>query len=57
MLACQPDTVRRFLLGTSVLKRLSGPLCDAVLEAQGSARLLEELERSNLFLVPLDDRR
>jgi LuxR family maltose regulon positive regulatory protein len=32
-------------------------LCDAVLEAQGSARLLEELERSNLFLVPLDHRR
>jgi LuxR family transcriptional regulator, maltose regulon positive regulatory protein len=53
----QPDTIRRFLLGTSILERLSGPLCDAVLEAQGSARLLEELERSNLFLVPLDDRR
>jgi LuxR family maltose regulon positive regulatory protein len=57
VLARQPDTDRRFLLGTSVLERLSGPLCDAVLEAQGSARLLEELERSNLFLVPLDDRR
>ena len=57
VLARQPDTIRRFLLGTSVLERLSGPLCDAVLEAEGSARLLEELERSNLFLVPLDDRR
>jgi LuxR family maltose regulon positive regulatory protein len=57
VLARQPDTDRRFLLRTSVLERLSGPLCDAVLEAQGSARLLEELERSNLFLVPLDDRR
>jgi LuxR family maltose regulon positive regulatory protein len=57
VLARQPDIIRRFLLGTSILERLSGPLCDAVLEAQGSARLLEELERSNLFLVPLDDRR
>jgi LuxR family maltose regulon positive regulatory protein len=57
VLARQPDTIRRFLLRTSILERLSGPLCDAVLEAQGSAKLLEELERSNLFLVPLDDRR
>jgi ATP/maltotriose-dependent transcriptional regulator MalT len=53
----QPDTIRTFLLGTSILERLSGPLCDAVLEAEGSAALLRELERSNLFLVPLDDRR
>jgi LuxR family maltose regulon positive regulatory protein len=53
----QPEKVREFLLRTSVLRRLSGPLCDAVLEAEGSAGLLAELERSNLFLVPLDDRR
>jgi LuxR family transcriptional regulator, maltose regulon positive regulatory protein len=57
VLARQPDPIRTFLLRTSILERLSGPLCDAVLEAQGSARLLEELERSNLFLVPLDHRR
>jgi LuxR family maltose regulon positive regulatory protein len=57
VLARQPDTVRAFLLRTSILERLSGPLCDAVLEGHGSARLLEELERSNLFLVPLDHRR
>jgi len=57
VLARQPDTIRTFLLRTSILERLSGPLCDAVLEARGSARLLGELERSNLFLVPLDDRR
>jgi LuxR family maltose regulon positive regulatory protein len=57
VLASQPDTIRAFLLRTSILERLSGPFCDAVLEAQGSARLLEELERSNLFLVPLDHRR
>jgi LuxR family transcriptional regulator, maltose regulon positive regulatory protein len=53
----QPPELRAFLLRTSVLERLSGPLCDAVLETQGSAELLRELEASNLFLVPLDDRR
>jgi LuxR family transcriptional regulator, maltose regulon positive regulatory protein len=53
----QPAVVRGFLLRTSVLERLSGPLCDAVLETEGSAALLSELERANLFLVPLDDRR
>ena len=53
----QPAELRGFLLRTSVLERLSGPLCDAVLETQGSAELLGELEASNLFVVPLDDRR
>jgi LuxR family maltose regulon positive regulatory protein len=53
----QPAELREFLLRTSVLERLSGPLCDAVLETQGSAGLLGELEASNLFVVPLDDRR
>jgi LuxR family transcriptional regulator, maltose regulon positive regulatory protein len=53
----QPAELREFLLRTSVLQRLSGPLCDAVLETQGSAELLGELEASNLFVVPLDDRR
>jgi LuxR family transcriptional regulator, maltose regulon positive regulatory protein len=53
----QPEETREFLLRTSVLERLSGPLCDAVLETEGSTELLGELERSNLFLVPLDDRR
>src|SRR5215218_9340996 len=53
----QPPELSSFLLRTSVLERLSGPLCDAVLETQGSAKLLGELEASNLFVVPLDDRR
>ena len=57
VLARQPEQVRTFLLRTSILGRLSGPLCDAVLEAEGSAAVLGELERSNLFLVPLDDHR
>lgn len=53
----QPPERRDFLLRTSVLRRLSGPLCDAVAGTGGSARTLAELERSNLFLVPLDTRR
>jgi LuxR family maltose regulon positive regulatory protein len=52
-----PPERRAFLLRTSVLGRLSGPLCDAVAGTAGSARILAELERSNLFLVPLDNRR
>ncbi len=53
----QPDGVRRFLLATSVLERLNGSLCDAVTATAGGKAMLEQLERSNLFLVPLDDRR
>jgi LuxR family maltose regulon positive regulatory protein len=54
----QPDEVQSFLLQTSILDRLCGPLCDAVLGgAQGSDQMLAELERKNLFLIPLDDRR
>ena len=44
----------RFLTRTSVLGRLSSELCDAVLRARGSARMLDRLERSNLFVLPLD---
>jgi len=57
VLARQPDDVRRFLLETSVLNRLTGPLCDAVTGVGGGRARLEELDRANLFLVPLDDRR
>jgi LuxR family maltose regulon positive regulatory protein len=49
--------VRRFLLETSVLGELSGPLCDAVTGRADSAAMLAMLERSNLFVVPLDDQR
>ena len=50
--------MRQFLLKTSILERLSAPLCDAVAETDGAAReLLTTLERSNLFLTPLDDER
>lgn len=47
----------RFLTRTSVLSRMSGPLCDAVLETSGSSDTLERLASSNLFVVPLDRRR
>ena len=51
----QPEPVRSFLLQTSILDRLSGPLCDAVTgQEEGNARL-EALERGNFFVVPLDD--
>jgi LuxR family maltose regulon positive regulatory protein len=53
----QPEQVRRFLLQTSILDRLSGPLCDAVTGQDGGKARLEALDRGNLFLVPLDDRR
>jgi LuxR family maltose regulon positive regulatory protein len=53
----QSEQVRGFLLQTSVLHRLTGPLCDAVTGTDGGKAMLESLDRANLFLVPLDDRR
>jgi LuxR family maltose regulon positive regulatory protein len=53
----QPGHVQHFLLQTSILDRLSGPLCDAVTGQDGGKAKLATLERGNLFLVPLDDRR
>ena len=44
-----------FLLETSVLERLSGALCDAVTGRQDGQPMLEQVERANLFLVPLDE--
>jgi LuxR family maltose regulon positive regulatory protein len=57
LLEGQPEQIRRFLLRTSILTRLSAPLCDALLGEGGSHDLLDAIERSNLFLVPLDERR
>jgi len=57
VLARQPAQVRDFLLGTAVLDRLTGPLCDAVAGGADGTRMLEDLERGNLFLVPLDNER
>jgi LuxR family maltose regulon positive regulatory protein len=68
----QPEHIQRFLLHSALLSRICGPLCDAILESgdQGSGvgsmkpipdaysqTILEYLDRANLFLVPLDNRR
>jgi LuxR family maltose regulon positive regulatory protein len=55
----QPEGVQAFLLRTSILDRLCGPLCDAVLRDSTSSgqETLEYLERANLFIVPLDNER
>src|SRR6185312_7762102 len=65
----QPASIRRFLLTTGVLDRLCAPLCDALLAPDNGApdsvpgggrqsqEVLEELERTNLFVTPLDDER
>ncbi len=57
VLRFQPGSIQTFLLRTSILSRLSAPLCDAVLQQQGSQQVLEFLERSNLFITALDRRR
>ncbi len=63
----QPEYVQEFLLQTAVLNRMSAPLCDAVIMAgkasedddlpESSQPILEYLERTNLFIIPLDDQR
>jgi LuxR family maltose regulon positive regulatory protein len=53
----QPAPVQEFLLRTSVLRRLCGPLCDEVTGGAEGRSTLERLERGNLFLVPLDAKR
>jgi len=57
VLAHQTDGVRDFLLQSSVLDRLTGPLCDAVTGRTDSSQMIMTLERANLFIVSLDDRR
>jgi LuxR family transcriptional regulator, maltose regulon positive regulatory protein len=52
-----PDELTTFLLGTSILERMSPPLCNAVLRIDNAADSLEALTRSNAFVIPLDDRR
>ncbi len=59
----RPPGTKDFLLQTSILNRLSGPLCDAVigsserLEEESSQAILEALEAANLFIIPLDNER
>src|SRR5215208_4370166 len=53
----QPQAVREFLLKTSILDSLTGPLCDALTDRTDGDEMLERLERENLFVVALDDER
>src|SRR6185503_17994434 len=55
----QPGNIQSFLLHTSILNRLCGPLCEAVLLDQSTSgqETLQYLERANLFLIPLDNER
>src|SRR5918999_4955312 len=53
----QTDRVQTFLLETSILERLSGPLCDTLTGRNDGQEMLERLERENLFIVALDDDR
>jgi LuxR family maltose regulon positive regulatory protein len=50
----QPAPVRRLLLRTSVLERVSGPLADALTEGSGGEQVLQELEQANAFVVSVD---
>jgi LuxR family transcriptional regulator, maltose regulon positive regulatory protein len=53
----QPKEVQAFLLQTSLLEKLSAPLCEAITGTENAQAMLESLERANLFIVPLDSER
>lgn len=58
VVSCQSSETQEFLLKTSILERFSAPLCDFILDQNGNSRnLINLLEKTNLFLVPLDDER
>ncbi|HSD82451.1 MAG TPA: AAA family ATPase, partial [Anaerolineae bacterium] len=57
VLTHQPPDIQAFLLQTSILDRLTGDLCDVVTERRNSSILLGQLERANLFIMPLDNER
>jgi LuxR family maltose regulon positive regulatory protein len=57
VMAQQPNDIHDFLCQTSILDRLTTPLCNAVTEREDSEAILKRLEQANLFLVPLDDQR
>ena len=60
VLSRQPEEIQNFLLQSAILERFCGPLCDAVVYGsdQGNGQeVIEQLERTNLFVVPLDNRR
>jgi LuxR family maltose regulon positive regulatory protein len=54
VLAAQPEAIQNFLLTTSILNRLSAPICGAITGQSDSAEVLIKLDKANLFLIPLD---
>ncbi|RLE02641.1 MAG: hypothetical protein DRJ13_05335, partial [Bacteroidetes bacterium] len=57
VLSNQTEDIQGFLLQTSLLEQLSGPLCDALRDRDDSQRILESLEKNNLFIISLDPER
>lgn len=57
VMARQPEEIQKFLCQTSILERFCASLCDVVLEISNSRKILLDLEKANLFLIPLDDER
>jgi LuxR family maltose regulon positive regulatory protein len=57
VLGRQPPALQEFLLRTAILKRLCGPLCNAITDRMDGQDVLEGLEAANLFIIPLDDER
>src|SRR5215208_6644448 len=55
VLSRQPEDVREFLLRSSIVETLNGPLCEVLTDRTDGLEMLERLERENLFLVPLDE--
>jgi LuxR family maltose regulon positive regulatory protein len=55
VLSRQSDDVRQFILDMSIVGRFSTPLCDYMTGSRQSAKILRELQHTNLFLIPLDD--
>jgi LuxR family maltose regulon positive regulatory protein len=55
VLSRQPAEIRQFLARTCILDRFCAPLCDAVAGSHRAAEILDQLERENLFIVPLDE--
>lgn len=57
VLSFQSDEIKEFLLNTSTLGQISAPLCDSVLNLKNSHELINKLEKSNMFLIALDEER
>jgi len=57
VLSVQQENMQEFLLQTSILEHLNGPVCEYITGHKNAQNILQELEKSNMFIIPLDDRR